>query len=134
METNYDELLYREKFAILIARLHDLGFTDDIITQKIISHRYFNLFEENNHFAFINKSIEEIIAEVFNKQNVVINYNKSFTTEYYWAGLMYFNIMYHCHTPLERVFLIWPLSKMISKFNPYHEMPENALYDNYFYI
>ena len=131
MESNFDPIMVREKFATLIARLHQIGFTDDLITNKIISHPYFSLFENNEYLDFLNTPIETIISAVFRKDNVTIDYNKPVLSEYYWAGLMYFNILNECHIPLERIFIIWPLREMLKKYNPYHEMPNNALYEDY---
>ena len=131
MESNFDPILVRDKFSSLIARLHEVGFSDDLITSKIIDDPFFDCFENNDYLILLKYSLEEIIANVFNKKNAVVDYNKPLISEYVWAGNMYFLLLNDYHIPLERIFLIWPLSTMIEKYNPYHEMPSNSLYENY---
>ena len=131
MESNFDPVLVRDKFSSLIARLHEIGFSDDLITSKIMDDPFFDCFENNNYLILLKYSTEEIIANVFDKKNVIIDYNKPLVSEYVWAGNMYFLLLNDHHIPLERLLLIWPLSLMIEKYNPYHEMPSNSLHEDY---
>lgn len=131
MESNFDPVLIKNKFSSLIAILHDEGFTDDFITMKLSTDPFFSCFEDNKYLMFLKKPIEEIISTVFNKNNVMINYDKPMISEYYWAGNMYFTLLSDYHIPLERLLLIYPLSHMIKLFNPYHEMPINSLFERY---
>ena len=45
MDNNFDPLLVKNKFSSLVARLHDIGFTDDLISKTIVEHPFFDLFE-----------------------------------------------------------------------------------------
>lgn len=131
MDNNFDPLLVKNKFSSLIARLHDIGFTDDLISKTIVEHPFFDLFENNKCLYFLRTPLEQIVNGVFNKKDVFIDYDKPIVSEYLWAGNMYFSLMNEFHIPLERLFLIWPLDVMVNKFTPYHEMPTNSLFDNY---
>ena len=130
MDNNFDPLLVKNKFSSLVARLHDIGFTDDLISKTIVEHPFFDLFENNKCLYFLRTPLEQIVNEVFNKKDVFIDYDKPIVSEYLWAGNMYFSLMNEFHIPLERLFLIWPLDIMVNKFTPYHEMPTNSLFDN----
>ena len=131
MESNFDPVLLKNKFSSLIAILHDIGFTDDFITMKLMNDPFFSCFEENNYLVFLKKPVEEIISTVFNRTNIIVNYDRPFISEYYWAGSMYFILLSEYHIPLERILLVYSLSDMVNLFNPYHEMPINALYNRY---
>lgn len=106
----------------MVSRLHEVGFTDEIITKTILEHSFFSCFERNDCKQFLELSIEEILSKVFRKENVILDYASPYVSEYYWAGQMYFLLLSECRIPLERSFLIYPLSTMIKLFNPYHEM------------
>ena len=131
MEDNFDPIDYKNKFASLIALLHKVGITDDCISFKISTDEYFSLFEKNDHLKFTKISNEEILKDVFGKEDFLFDYEAPLTSEYVWSGLMYFTLLYEYHVPLERLFLIYPISAMIDKYHPYHEMPSNALYEQY---
>lgn len=131
MESNYDPMLIKEKFSSLIVKLHDVGFTDELITYKMIKDPFFLCFERNEYLSFLRTPMEEIISRVFGRKNVLLEYDKAVVSEYYWAGNMYFSLLNDYHVPLQKLFLIWPLSRMVAKFDPYHEMPISALYRNY---
>ncbi len=131
MESNFDPTEYKSKFGVLISRLHEIGFTDDIITKRIVEERFFSCFEDNKQDVFLKTPLEEIIQNVFDKENVVFDYGAPYVSEYYWAGEAYFTLLMDGKIPLERLFLICPLSKMVQMFSPYHEMPFSSLKDAY---
>lgn len=131
MADNYDPIYVKEKFASLISRLNQMGFSDELISYKIIHNPFFKQFENNNIDEFLQLSIEQIASDIFNNKNFFFNHESELIAEYYWAGLMYFTLLSEYHIPLVRLFTIWPLSLMLDKFNPYHEMPSSSLYEDY---
>lgn len=122
----------KSKFSALISRLHEVGFTDEIITKTILEHPFFSCFERNDYKSFSELSLEEIISKVFRKENVILDYASPYVSEYYWAGEMYFLLLDEYRVPLERSFLIEPLSMMIKLFNPYHEISYSHFVSRYF--
>lgn len=121
----------KNKFGALISRLHEVGFTDEIITKTILEHPFFSCFERNDCKPFLELPLEEVISKVFRKENIVLDYASPYVSEYYWAGEMYFLLLSDYRIPLERSLLIYPLSTMIKLFNPYHEMSYSHFVSRY---
>lgn len=120
----------RKKFGLLIYYLIESGISYEMIQNKIIKDPFFLCFENNHVDNFIDSSIDEIIRNVFGKK-VYLDYSKSVTAEIVWAGQMYVTILANYGVPIQRSFLVYPLEKMISLFNPYHEMSDYYLCKRY---
>lgn len=122
MEIKYfDANQVKEKFALLIARLHDAGLPIDYINQVIVKSSFFDCFEKNDLESFMKMSIESISETVFGKE-CLVDYSRNLDSAYYWAGLSTMEIMMNLNVPLKRILLLMPLRKMIAHFDVHHEM------------
>ena len=128
MERKTDYL--KNKFGLVIYYLVESGFSYEYIQHKIVHDKYFLFFENNDLDSFLNKPIENIINEKFGKQ-IYIDYSRPISSEVFWAGQMYITLLLNHQIPLQRSILVYPLEKMISLFNPYHEMNESQLCERY---
>lgn len=128
MENKYQ--LIKEKFGLLIHYLVKYGFTPEFIEHKVIHDPFFNCFENNNDELFQKSSVEDIICNVFGME-VHINHSLPAASELCWAGQMYISLLLNYSVPIQRAVLVLPIKKMISLFNPYHEMNENKLCERY---
>ena len=127
-----DATLVKNRFALLIAKLHDAGLLLDYINEVIVKSKFFDCFENNDLNEFMNSSFELITKNVFGKE-VVYDYSHDLTNAYYWAGLAVMEIMMNLEIPLKRILLIMPLKEIVSHFQLFHEMhPEQfiELYSN----
>lgn len=120
----------KERFATLLCYLVQEGFTDEHISNVILRDPFFLFFERNALPAFLESPLEEVIERHFHKK-VFIDYGKSLPTEVFWAGEMYVTLVADEHIPLQRCFLVCPVTKMVSFFNPYHEMNASNLCARY---
>lgn len=120
----------KERFALLLAKLHDAGFLLDYINQVIVKSPFFDCFENNELTGFMNKSIETITKEVFGKE-VIYNYSHNMINPYYWAGLSIMEIMMNINVPIKRILLIMPLKEIVGCFDVYHEMHPKQFVDHY---
>lgn len=119
MENNVHDI--KSKFGVLLNHLVENGFRYEYIDSKVIYDPFFLFLENNEIEKFLKNPIETIIKNVFHKETY-IDYTKPLKSELVWAGEMYITISANCNIPLQQVFLQLPLNKMISLFNPYHEM------------
>lgn len=120
----------RKKFGLLINYLVEAGFTFEYIEHKIIRDPFFLVFENNDIDNFLSTPIEKIVFEVFKKE-IYIDYSKPLNSELIWAGQMYITLLLNYRIPIQRSFIVYPLKKMISLFNPFHEMNDMHLCDKY---
>jgi len=120
----------KEKFALLIAKLHDAGFLSEYINQVILESSFFDCFENNNIDEFMSLSFETITEKVFRRE-VVFDYYSELSSEFYWAGSVIFELLSIYHIPLKRVLLVCPLIEVVEKYNPYHEMHIEQFYYHY---
>ena len=116
----------KTKFGLLIYHLAAAGFSYEHIQEKVVRDPYFLCFERNETEAFLATPIETIVQEVFHKQ-IYIDYTAPFASEIFWAGQMYMSLLLNYGVPLQRSFLVYPLEKMVSLFDPYHEMGDGRL-------
>ena len=100
-----DATLVKNRFALLIAKLHDAGLLLDYINEVIVKSKFFDCFENNDLNEFMNSSFELITKNVFGKE-VVYDYSHDLTNAYYWAGLAVMEIMMNLEIPLKRILLI----------------------------
>lgn len=122
METRfYNSGDIKEKFATLIAKLHDAGFLTEYINEIMIQSSFFDCFEKNELSKFMDASFETIAASVFNKETI-FDLNSPLSSEYYWAGLAIMDVVMNYHIPLKRFLLLFPLSDVVGSFNVFHEM------------
>lgn len=128
---DYDKV--KERFALLIAKLHDAGLPIDYINQVIVKSPFFDCFEKNDLNEFMTMSFETITEKIFGKE-VVYDYSKEFINPYYWAGLEVMDVMANLEVPLKRILLIMPLKEIIGCFDVYHEMHHSQFLNHYQHI
>ena len=128
MEINLNDL--KKKFGLLLNSLVESGFSFENIEEKIVRNEYFMFMENNQVEKFLKTPLEMIIKEVF-KKDVYIDYSKPLLSEIMWIGEMYITICANELVPIQRVVLLMPMHKMLSLFNPYHEMNNYKLVERY---
>ena len=77
MNKLYDSSEVKEKFAMLLSKLHMANLLTDYINDTIVKSDFFDCFEKNDFETFMSLSIETIIENVF-KEEVVFDYNKNY--------------------------------------------------------
>lgn len=126
----FESSLVKDKFALLIAKLHSVGLLAEYINDTIIKSSFFDCFENNNIEDFMNLSFENITKTIFKKE-VVYDYSIDYINPYYWAGLSIMSIMMNLQIPLKRILLIMPLKEFLGAYEIYHEMHVSQLFDHY---
>ena len=116
----------KDRFGALLNYLLIEGFPYELIEEKILRHPFFLFLEKNEASQFLKSPLETIIKDVFGK-DVYLDYSRPMVSEFVWAGEMYIAIATGCDIPLQRVIMQLPIDKMLSLFNPYHEMSEAHL-------
>ena len=120
----------KKRFSLLLNHLLRSGLTQEYIEEKIVRDPYFLFLENNEVETFLKTPFEAIIKKVFNKE-VYIDYSLPLVSEYIWAGEMYITIALNENIPLQRLFLLMPISVILSLFSPYHEMNNYQLVKRY---
>lgn len=120
MKKMYDSSEVKEKFAVLLSKLHIANLLADYISNVIVKSKFFDCFENNDFEEFMTLSFETITETVFGEE-VVFDYSKDYVNEYYWAGLEYMDLLFNYGIPLKRAMIIFPLIKMVDLYYPYHE-------------
>ena len=128
MENNAIQL--KKRFPLLLNYLLCSGFRQEYIEEKIVKDPYFLFLENNEVETFLKTPFETIFKKVFLKE-AYIDYSLPLISEYIWAGEMYITIALNENIPLQRLFLLMPISVMLSLFNPYHEMNNYQLVKRY---
>ena len=126
----FEASLVKEKFALLIAKLHRAGLLTEYIGDAIIKSPFFDCFENNDINDFMTLSFEAITKMVFNKE-VLYDNATNYINDYYWAGQSIMNIMMNLEVPLKRILLIMPLQEIVGAFEVYHEMHDQNFLEHY---
>ena len=126
----FESSLIKEKFALLISKLHSAGLLIDYINDEIIKSPFFDCFENNDLDDFMTLSFENITKMVFKKE-VMYDPTINYINAYYWAGLSVMNIMMNLEVPLKRILLIMPLKELLGAYEIYHEMHVEQLLNHY---
>lgn len=127
-DNSFQDIKY--KFGFLLHQLVVSGFAFEYIEHKIIHNDYFLFFEKNNVGQFMGDSIEDIVLRIFNKQ-IHIDYSNPIASETIWAGQIYITLLFNYRIPLQRSMLLCPIAKMLSFYNPYHEMNDIKICKRY---
>ena len=131
MENRYFDIDdIKERFALLLSKLHEANFLTDYINDRIINSPFFDCFEKNDFEEFMTLSIETITEKIFGKE-VTYNYSLNPITPYYWAGLSIIEIMANYKIPLKRILLIMPLRAIIGCYDLFHEMNPIKFIEHY---
>ena len=126
----FDCELVKERFALLLSKLHETGLPAEYISQVIVESSFFDCFEKNDLTAFLSSSLESITSNVFRKE-VIYDYSSKPGDPYYWAGLIIMSVMMNLRTPLKRILLIMPLPEIVSCFALYHEMNDEQFLEHF---
>ena len=115
---------FEKTFATMLSSFyHDADLSFEHISQRIIESNYFDFLEQNDWDAFeayCAKTYQAMLKEMFG-----FDFNKELSYgigAVYWAGLAYTKTSMNYQIPLNQLILLCPLRKMVSYFNPYHEM------------
>lgn len=120
----------KDKFGTLLSILgSNLNIELDIINEKVKISSYFERFETDEIFEFMDDSFEKIVSDILNYNGYI--YYKENKIELFWAGIQYMNIFLNYQIPLKTIFLLMPLKEMVSKFKIYHEMNEKELCEEF---
>ena len=120
MKKIYESSDVKEKFAILLSKLHHSNLLSEYINDMIVKSVFFDCFEKNDFEDFMTKSYESIVKEIFNIE-IIFDYSLDYVNEFYWAGLIYMDLVFNYSVPLKRAMLILPLKEMVDLYYPYHE-------------
>ena len=82
--------------------------------------KFFDCFENNDFDDFVAMSYESIAKQVFKKETV-FDPASHLIDEFYWAGLIYMDLLFNYSVPLKRSMIIFPLKEMVDLYYPYHE-------------
>jgi len=125
-ETDLDAL--QRKFGLLLSLLYEAGLSYDAISENILKNPYFDFLENNQADGFMADSFEGIAQGMFDSP-FHLDEGVEANTKLLWAGFCYIDLSVRLKKPLRQLFLLCPLKEIIALFEPYHEMPENALGD-----
>lgn len=120
----------KERFALLLAKLHHVGFLTDYINDTIVASPFFDCFEKNDIAEFMTLSDESVTKAVFHKE-VIYDHSLHYLDEYYWAGLNVMNVMMNLGVPLKRILGIMPLKGIVGAYEIYHEMHPGRFLEHY---
>lgn len=120
----------KEKFALLIAKLHRAGLLIDYINDTMIRSPFFDCFEKNELDKFMTQSDETITRAVFKKE-VIYDPSLNYVDEYYWAGLSVMSLMMNLAIPLKRILVLMPLKEVVGAYEVFHEMHPQRFLDHY---
>lgn len=126
----FEASLVKEKFALLIAKLHHAGLLIDYINDTIVRSPFFDCFEKNDIDDFMTLSFESITKEVFKKE-VIYDSSLNYVDDYYWAGLSVMNVMMNLGIPLKRILIIMPLKEAVGAFEVFHQMHPARFLEHY---
>lgn len=125
-----DSSAIKEKFAFLVAKLHDAYLPIDYINLIMIQSPFFDCFENNDFEAFMSTSFETITKDIFNKE-FYFDFSHDYINAYYWAGLQVMEIMMNLNIPFKRILLIMGLKEIVASYEVYHEMDTRQFIDRY---
>lgn len=126
----FDCGLVKERFALLLSKLHEEGLPSDYISKTIVESPFFDCFEKNDLALFLSTSLESISSEVFKKETV-FDYSSLPGDAYYWAGLAIMKIVMNLRLPLRRVLFTMPIKEFVACFEPYHEMSDEQFLEHF---
>jgi transcriptional regulator with XRE-family HTH domain len=132
MEISFVEISdIKRKFGNLLSNLHNNAHIAlENISDAMVNSNFLDIFENGDIEEFLSQDNNDIIKSLF--PNVIISNNiNNDVGALYWSGIQYINIFLNYRIPLRIIFLTCPLSKMVNKFDIYHEMNEIELCNDY---
>lgn len=125
IKTFYQEDIVNRLAAVITFGLDNL-YSFNAIEERILASSFINDLENNEYN--IESKIEEIVESVFNVKldaEADISFKGLFIAESYFKLFLYFNKSF------EYLFLYWPLSFFIEKYDIYHEMDFSNLKNDF---
>jgi len=115
------------RFGELISYLHQsYGLSDEQIGHTIFASPFFDFLERNEAERFLASSLDDIGANLF-PQSGRIPALVVADARYVWAGESALRLSLYFSLPLKSFFLLLPLTRLLSLFEPYHEMSFDQL-------
>ena len=116
---NLNEL--KNKFGYLLSYAHlQCDMNDTSISVRIEQSSYFDFLENDNISNFLSKDVSDICFNEFGVKAKKLS--ETYLNEYVYAGECYISISISLSIPLRKLFLLFPLDKMVELFPSYHEM------------
>ena len=124
-----DTYSLKHKFASFLSKSYfSAGLTLEQINNVMVFDKRLFFMETNNYKWFIDKQIEELDAELFGSD---LFFYSNDANPVYWAGLQYMTISLNCSIPLNQIFLLCPLDKMVSLYEAFHEMSSQHIIERF---
>jgi hypothetical protein len=126
IEENDSETIKKKMGYLLSYLFLDAGLDSEAIDRQILENDFFDFLETGKTAEFIRRTNEEIYQNLFGIQPIFLP-KEEIDSRFFWAGMSYINISIQTRTPLKRIVLQLPLNEMVSHYDPFHEMAENQL-------
>ena len=125
----YLELTQRKLGSMFEIAHFDQKLSVDEFAEKFIGSKVCNAFEEANPIYIAGKSANELLGIVLNKE---IEYKQNmYASPEYWLGFVLAYVQWHFNKPFKELIEIFPCSKLLLCYFPYHEMDISHLIDMY---
>ena len=92
----------------------------DILSVQIARKPFFDFLERNNASSFLGATNESLCFSIFGAN--VINGSDHFLNDVRYAGECYISVSVALSMPLRKLFLLYPLDKMLALYPTFHEM------------
>ena len=103
----------------------------ELLEEKIICSDVFDFFETDKIEDFLELTFGEMYHAVFQSFNENKINGDNISSALYWVGAEYVSLSINKRIPLRQLFLIFPLRKMLAKYDAYHEMNEQTLLEDF---
>jgi len=123
-EASLDAL--QRKLGTFLSLSYDAGISMDVMDDAFLRNPYFDFLEENRADEFLNDSYDDIAKKIYGA-SLRLDENGAVNTKLFWVGFSYVDLSSRIKRPLRQLFLLVPPSEMVTLFEPYHEMSEEAL-------
>jgi len=119
----------KEKLSNFISYLHTTNkISLEQINEKIINDDYFDFLERNKTNELLDLTYASFLRELYGVEEV---FEREEISEIVWAIESIVSISINKSIPLKQVFLLCPIEEMIKYFNPYHEMNEKEIVEEF---
>lgn len=109
--------------ALFDIAINAMEIAPDEIAEKFVSSKVASGIESGNPDYISGKSATELLSEILEK-DVPYNQIPLDRTPEYWAGWVLAYSQWYLNKPFKELLDAVPFSKLIAKYYPYHEAPE----------
>ncbi|MBQ7249853.1 MAG: hypothetical protein IJS37_00690 [Bacilli bacterium] len=114
----------KDKFATLISTMvSSLGMTLEQVSELILRNSYFDFMEKNEAQSFLDENPETILKTIFGHE-IHVDPLAPILDIPYWAAYQAINVSIVASVPLKQIVLLFPLPRMASFFQEFHERGE----------